>query len=161
MKRLKNDFLETIKSKLLSDFRIHTIFFILRSLLFWIMVQETRNRPVFSIREIEILVSFELLSLLTSYVIAKALITHNVYDFDISICLCIHNIIIILLYELTTQRKIKYLADKLLLYGFIILFVLEVLYCIYIRYTKKKEINTYLFKKFGADPKINGKCNLN
>lgn len=160
MKISKSNFLEAIKSKLLSDFRIHMIFFVLRSIVYWIMIQETRNGPVFSLREIEILISFELLSLLTSYVIAKALVTHNVYDFDISICLCIHNIIVILLYE-TIERRIKYLANKLLLYGFMFLFGIEACYCIYIRYTKRREISVYLFKKFGADPKINGKCNLN
>lgn len=102
-----------------------------------------------------------LFSVFTFVQVVKSIISKNIFGFDLSIILMIHNFIFVLLYELVQKsflRREEGAVSNVI--TICVLYLLESLYSLFMRYNQRNEINLYIFKRIGSNPKINGKCNF-
>lgn len=141
---------------------VHQIFFLLRSVCFCLLAFETKffSEKIIPYGEVvEDIVFLSAFSLFTLGFIIRAIVTHNIFAYDLSIVLIFHNAIYICLIEFTVAH---YVWDTHILYVIllIVLYFLEAFYSLFIRYINRNDINMFLFKKIGANPIINGKCKV-
>lgn len=98
-----------------------------------------------------------LCSMFSFYLVCQGIITQNIYVFDLAIVILIHNAILMLLVDLNLAHP-GLGGYNLSLKIYFWSYVVEAVYALCVRYLQRAEINLFLFKKIGANPKINSKC---
>lgn len=145
----------------ISNVIVHSVFFFLRQVIFLILVIDIRQTNVIFEYPytIEDFVFSILFSIFIFAQISNSIISNNIYGFDLSIILLVKEFLFSLIYEFTNE-DLDIKLRKLYKLIITLLYLVEALYSTLIRYYKRNEINLYLFKRIGSDPKINGKCNF-
>lgn len=136
---------------------VHFVFFWLRIWSFFVIYilagQTDFSNPavVDTVDDFVYIIQFNLFQI---YFVTSAIVSGNIFGFYLSIGLMVHNAALSMFIPATTGADIslKYWSMLILIAA---LFVLEAVVTLFIIYTRRLEINFDLFKKVGANPKIN------
>lgn len=134
---------------------LHSIFFIIRTII--ICINNYKKNSIIE-KDLKFYrtnwILTNLFSILSLVLIIKSSFNNNIYGFNLSIGIILHNIVFVIYSELLVSKQVDS-VDLYLDYILIILYFSEFLYSIIMKYIKRHETNLYLFKNIGADPKIN------